>query len=345
MAETNSSRYPPAVTRLVQLKRREIRRVAVVEESRARLLGECASVWVLAREAVAAGTPLTALVRKHASAETLDYDEIYRGESEWRLLAPIDHPEELARCLVSGTGLTHLGSAKDRGAMHGASDAELTDSMKMFRWGVENGRPAAGKIGVAPEWFYKGNGSILRAHGEALLVPPYAEDGGEEGEIAGVYLIDSNGQPRRIGMAIGNEFSDHKFEKKNYLNLAGSKIRTCSLGPELMIDPDFQSVPGKVSIERAGKTIWAKEIRSGEAEMCHSLQNIEHHHFKFQTHCRAGDVHVHYFGACALSFGDGVQLADGDIMEIQFEGFGRALRNPVQVVETVDTLVSVQSLA
>jgi hypothetical protein len=75
--------------------------------------------------------------------------------------------------------------------MHDASSAELTDSMKMFRWGVEGGRPAPGKIGVAPEWFYKGNGSILRAHGEPLLVPSYAEDGGEEGEIAGVYWIDA----------------------------------------------------------------------------------------------------------------------------------------------------------
>ncbi len=57
-----------------------------------------------------------------------------------------------------------------------------------------------------------------------------------------------NGNPRRIGMAIGNEFSDHKFEKKNYLNLAGSKFRNCSLGPELVIDPQFNSVSGNVKI-------------------------------------------------------------------------------------------------
>jgi len=333
------------MTRLVQLWCRDVRRVALVEEPRVRLLGECASICALAREAIAAGTTLTALIRDHARGEALDYDAIYRGESEWQLLPPIDHPEESARCLVSGTGLTHLGSAKNRSAMHGASDAELTDSMKMFRWGVEGGRPAAGKIGVAPEWFYKGDGSILRAHGERLSVPSYAEDGGEEGEIAGIYLIDSYGWPCRVGMATGNEFSDHKFEKKNYLNLAGSKIRTCSLGPELVIDPEFKSVPGKVSIERAGKMLWTKEIRSGEAEMCHSLQNIEHHHFKFETHRRPGDVHVHYFGACALSFGDGVKLVEGDVMEIQFEGFGRPLRNPVSIAQNTDNLVSVSSLA
>jgi hypothetical protein len=62
----------------------------------------------------------------------------------------------------------------------------------------------------------------------------------------GVYFIDADGRRAASAWRVGNEFSDHKFEKKNYLNLAGSKIRTCALGPELVIDPEFQSVPGKV---------------------------------------------------------------------------------------------------
>ena len=158
----------------------------------------------------------------------------------WRLLAAIDHPEEPARCVVSGTGLTHLGSAADRNAMHGRSEEELTDSMKMFRWGVEGGRPAAGAIGVAPEWFYKGNGTAVRAHGEALPIPGYAEDGGEEAEMAAVYVVGRDGQPYRVGMAPGNEFADHQFEKRNYLNLAGSKLRACSLGPELTVGSEVR---------------------------------------------------------------------------------------------------------
>ena len=73
-------------------------------------------------------------------------------------------------------------------------------------------------------------------------------------------------------------------------------------------------------------------------------QNIEHHHFKFEAHRRPGDVHVHYFGAHGLSFGDGVELRDGDVMDIHFEGFGRALRNPVSVSRAADALVTVQPL-
>jgi hypothetical protein len=275
----------------------------------------------------------------------LDYDSINDDSSEWGLLSPIDNPAEPSRCLVSGTGLTHLGSAKNRQAMHSANEAELNDSIKIFRWGVERGKPGPGKIGVAPEWFYKGTGTILRAHGEPIEVPTFAEDGGEEAEIAGIYFIDTNGNPRRIGMAIGNEFSDHKFEKKNYLNLAGSKLRNCSLGPEIVIDPEFKSVPGKVKIERAGKIMWSQEILTGEDEMCHSLANIEHHHFKFEPHRRPGDLHVHYFGACSLSFGAGVQLADGDKMIVEFDGFGRALCNPLRVARGEATLVAVKSLA
>jgi hypothetical protein len=334
-----------SMTRLVQIQNGPERRVALVEEPGLRVLADAATVYDLAEAALAAGKTLTGLVGERSTGESLDYEAVYRGESNWRLLPPIDHPGEPTRCLVSGTGLTHLGSARNRQAMHTNAEEELTDSMRMFRWGLEGGRPEPGRIGIAPEWFYKGAGTILRAHGEPLRVPSYAEDGGEEAEVAGVYLIDAECRPRRVGMAAGNEFSDHRFERKNYLNLAGSKLRTCALGPELVVDPAFDSVPGRVALERAGRALWTKDIRTGEAEMCHSLQNIEHHHFKFEVHRRPGDLHVHFFGAYGLSFGDGVELADGDVMEIRFEGFGRPLRNPVSISRMADSLVTVQPLS
>src|SRR5688572_6485891 len=294
--------------------------------------------------AIAAGVPLPAIVDRHISSQTLEYDAVYTGASPWRLLAPVDHPES-ARCLVSGTGLTHLGSAENRAKMHEKTDAQLTDSMRMFRLGLQGGHPEPNRCGAAPEWFYKGSGTVLRAHGEPLVVPGYAEDGGEEAEIAGVYIVDSDGRPRRVGMAAGNEFSDHKFEKHNYLNLAGSKLRNCALGPEIVLDPDFDQVPGRVSIERAGHILWERGIATGEREMCHSVANIEHHHFKFEAHRRPGDVHVHYFGAHSLSFADDVLLAEGDVMAIQFGGFGRALRNPVKVETPMRDPIVVPALA
>jgi hypothetical protein len=315
-----------------------MRRVAIVEEPTLLCLVSVASIYDLAQRCLRMPVTLTECADALALGEKLSYDEVYSGESAWKLMAPIDVPGRPARVLVSGTGLTHLGSARERQAMHlaaGKAGGEtkpveaVTDSMRMFEWGVENGRPADGAIGVAPEWFYKGDGSVLRGPFEGLEIPGHAEDGGEEAEIAGVYMIDDAGNPQRIGMAQGNEFSDHKFERRNYLNLAGSKLRACSIGPELVVGAEFADVRGEVRIERAGEPVWHKQIASGEENMCHSLANLEHHHFKFAGHRQPGSVHVHFYGADALSCGDGVVLQDGDVAEIRFEGFGRALRNPI----------------
>jgi hypothetical protein len=79
--------------------------------------------------------------------------------------------------------------------------------------------------------------------------------------------------------------------------------------------------------------------------MCHSVSNIEHHHFKFEGHRRPGDVHVHFYGAPSLSFSDQVQLRDGDVMTIEFAGFGRALRNTVKIADPVREPVGVRALA
>jgi hypothetical protein len=337
---------------LVQIGNGGSRRVALVEEPKLRCLTGIASVYELAQRCLKADRRLSEEVRVLAHGEVLNYDAIYDGASEWRLLAPIDVPGEPSRMLVAGTGLTHYGSARDRQAMHAAAAEKkqaaetMTDSMRMFQWGVDGGRPKDGEIGIAPEWFYKGNGSILRGPFEPLTVPAFGEDGGEEAEIAGVYIVGEDGAPHRIGMTAGNEFSDHQFEKRNYLNLAGSKLRTCSVGPELVISARFQSVSGEARIRRGAETLWSKAIATGEENMCHSLANLEHHHFKFEGHRQPGDVHVHFFGAHSLSFGDGVALQDGDWMEVRYEGFGRALRNPLRIEpKNANRPVTVHSLA
>lgn len=328
--------------RLVQLARGSERRAGIVEGARI-CLTDGGSVYALAWESASGNMPLCEVARAHGTSEYVDYAEAYEGRTEWCWLPCADHPVEPARCLVSGTGLTHSSSAKNRQAMHTAAE-ELTDSMRMYLWGVDGGRPEAGNAGVAPEWFYKGTGSILRGHRQPLTVPAHAEDGGEEAEVAGVYLIDPNGRPRRIGMAQGNEFSDHVHERRNYLYLAESKLRECAIGPELWIDPDFSEVGGEARIERCGTVVWRKEIRSGEAAMSHSLANLEHHHFKHKQHRRPGDLHVHFYGADAFSFGDGVRLSDGDVMVVSFGGFGPPLRNPVLTETAPARVVSVEQL-
>ncbi|HVT30796.1 MAG TPA: AraD1 family protein [Lacipirellulaceae bacterium] len=327
------------------------RRVAVVEEPRLRLLRDCTSVYELAQLAIHERQKLHDCIDRITSDDNMDYDAVYAGQSEWQLAPPIDHPES-SRCFVTGTGLTHKGSAENRQSMHASEAGHLTpdaqhpttDSMKIFQIGLEGGRPAAGQIGAAPEWFYKGVGTILRAHNQPLDVPSHAMDGGDEAEIAGVYLIGFDGTPYRIGLAQGNEFSDHVLEAQNYLYLATSKLRACALGPELVIDANFDNVPGHVTIERGGEIIWQAAQSSGEQSMCHTLANLEHHHFKHAEHRRPGDVHIHFFGADMFSFKDRLRLEDGDVMSISFEGFGRPLRNPIRIDHSQEELVTVKSM-
>jgi hypothetical protein len=294
---------------------------------------------------MAKGRPLEQAISAQLGFEVMDYDSVHRGDSDWRCLPAFDHPEEPARCLVSGTGLTHKASAENRQAMHATQTPVVpTDSMRMYQWGLEGGRPIAGAIGAPPEWFYKGCGTILRAHGQSLEVPPFAQDGGEEAEVAGAYIIGPSGVPRRVGLVLANEFSDHKMEQKNYLYLAPSKLRTCAIGPELVVNGDFSDARGTVRILRAGQVRWSRPFATGEKNMSHTIANLEHHHFKYPAHRRPGDVHVHFFGADVFSFGDAVELAEGDVMEIKLKGFGRSLRNPVKIDRSQQTLVRAEPL-
>ncbi|MGH6915095.1 MAG: GguC protein, partial [Geminicoccales bacterium] len=244
--------------RLVQLIDSEAGRLlCLVDEPFLRVLREYSTVYDLALAALAAGDRLGAFARAHVGSVSIRYDAVGDGAGGGlRFLPAIDHPSEPARCHISGTGLTHRRSVDTRQAMHGA-DVAVTDSQRMYDLGVAGGRPEPDAVGVAPEWFYKGNGLILRGHEEPLVMPAHAEDGGEEPELAGVYVIDRGGVPRRIGMAAGNEFSDHELERRNYLYLAPSKLRMCALGPELVLDPDFADVRGEVAIERDGGVLWS----------------------------------------------------------------------------------------
>ncbi|TIU76508.1 MAG: GguC protein, partial [Mesorhizobium sp.] len=153
-------------------------RVVARSGGKTRIINGARSVYSLAMEAARTGTGLEALIERKGYGETVDLDAVYK---KGRLVSPINHPDP-AHLHLTGTGLTHLGSAATRDSMHKKlSDGEeqLTDSMKMFRMGLEGGKPAKGEIGVQPEWFYKGNGTMAVAPGAALMSPAFAQDAGE----------------------------------------------------------------------------------------------------------------------------------------------------------------------
>ena len=321
--------------RLVQFLTSEgERRVAVAEEDglRLRIVGRVQSVYDLALEAIDVGSGLSALVESRLTEEFIDYGIV---RDEGRVLPPVDHPDP-ARWLITGTGLTHLGSASARDAMHAAaeSDEPKSDSMRIFEWGVAGGKPPPGEVGVQPEWFYKGDGRCVIAPEQALPLPEFVLDGGEESEIVGIYVIDDHGVPWRLGFAIGNEFSDHVMEQENYLYLAHSKLRACAYGPELLLGELPRDVHGHVRLWRGNAVVWEAPFASGEENMSHTLSNLEHHHFKYPNFRRPGDLHCHFFGAATLSFSADIATRPGDVFEVSAEGFGAPLRNPMEKMET-----------
>ncbi len=307
------------------------RRVGALEQDTIRFIDGYSSTYELAQAAIAAGRGLVGLAEAALGTDSCSFEDVARGG---RLLTPLDHPDP-AHCHVTGTGLTHLGSADARDAMHkkiGGQVDTLSDSMKMFRLGLEGGKPAAGATGVQPEWFYKGDGDTVRASGQALAMPDFALDGGEEPEIAGLYVIGADRQPYRVGFAIGNEFSDHVTERQNYLYLAHSKLRVCGLGPALLVGALPDHVEGSSRIYDAdGRLRWEKPFLSGERNMSHTIANLEHHHFKYPLFNRGGDVHIHFFGTATLSFADGIAVGPGETFEIAVPAFGPALRNTLTV--------------
>jgi hypothetical protein len=317
-------------------------RVVARDGGKARVVNGARSIYSLAMESARTGTPLVALIERRGFGETVDLEAAYR---KGRLLSPITHPDP-AHLHLTGTGLTHLGSASTRDSMHKKLNAEgeeqLTDSMKMFRMGLESGKPAKGEVGVQPEWFYKGNGTMAVAPGAALLSPEFAKDGGEEPEIAGIYVIGDDGTPFRVGFALSNEFSDHVTERVNYLYLAHSKLRNASFGPEILIGELPQDIRGASRIVRDGKPLWEKPFLSGETNMSHTIANLEHHHFKYPAFRQPGDVHVHMFGTATLSFADGIKTEAGDVFEIEAADFGLTLRNTLEMEKPVR--VEVKSL-
>ena len=341
--------------RFIQFENASGRRVGLVRDTGVIDLTSANPAWVsvyeIAWQALEQGITLPsaiqAVLTRCADESPVEYGALLDG-SAGRLLPPVDHPDQ-RRVLIAGTGLTHTGSMQSRDQMHADESAPTgepqTDSARMFQMGLNGGTPESGARGVAPEWFYKGDGWNLRGSGDALEIPAFAEDGGEEPEIAGIYLVDAQGQPHRLGFCLGNEWSDHQTEKVNYLYLAPSKLRTCSIGPELVVGFDFAHVDLECSVTRGDDTLYhSGPLLSGEQNMCHSLANCEDHHFKYPQHRRPGDLHVHYFGTSQLSFSQrDWSFEDGDVITIRSPQFGAPLINSVRRIPKNRTPVRVQN--
>ena len=198
----------------------------------------------------------------------------------------------------------------------------MTDSMRMFQLGLEGGKTrAAGQIGVQPEWFYKGDGSCIvatgAAAGVAALRPRRRRGGGDRRPVR-----DRRRRRRRCAWASPWATSS---PTTSWSARTTSTWRTPSCAParsgrscwSATLPP---SIAARVRVLRDGNELWAAEFLTGEANMSHTLANLEHHHFKYAIFRRPGDVHCHFFGAAVLSFSAGVKAQRGRCVRDQRAG-------------------------
>ena len=101
------------------------------------------------------------------------------------------------------------------------------------------------------------------------------------------------------------------------------------MGPTLLGDGDFQDIELRCEIKSQGRTTYdSGRLQSGEKWMCHSLRNLEDHHFKYAQHRRPGDIHLHFFGTSQLSYKTrDWRFQAGDEIRIESPSFSGALVN------------------
>eukprot|EP01047_Picozoa_sp_COSAG01_P098563 COSAG01_NODE_28723_length_654_cov_1.198198_1_plen_136_part_01 len=129
------------VLRLVQLEQGGVRSVAVVgDDGSARQVGGgYTTTYQLLMDGFRSGRAFPDFISPLLATASPQID--YRAAlAAGEVLPPLDHPDP-AHCYVTGTGLTHLGSAAGRDKMHSAAaGGQLTDSMKMFNMGLQDGK-------------------------------------------------------------------------------------------------------------------------------------------------------------------------------------------------------------
>ena len=164
-------------------------------------------------------------------------------------------------------------------------------------------------------WQYLGSGNSLRAHGD-----PIPEAGC--GDLAAVYVIDRQGAPRRVGMALG------QTSLRN-----GS--RHSVLGPELTLDADLARIDSTVTVLRAGNQVWSQSFSGGEVPLGWALAAVEPDYFEAAGSRRFGDAHVHFFGERIFGARAGIPALEQDELVIDFPGLGRPLHNPLRSEESL----------
>ncbi|HEY0705882.1 MAG TPA: hypothetical protein VGG33_03750, partial [Polyangia bacterium] len=255
-------------------------------------LQDVESVYELALETMESNRSLAEVVATYVGTEAVDLGELERGA---RLLPPIEHPVPTRCWITAGSG------------------PEVR-----FDEGPE----------VPSRWSFRGNGSTLVGAGQPLAMPAFARGALPSPAVAGVYVIAEDGTPCQVGWALAHAIVDPGF-------LVGpgtghACLRPTSLGPELLLGELPGEIGGAARVLRGEAVIAEHPLPLGDEAMSRPIAELAREHFRYATHRRPGDVHVHVFGTGQPTPPQPAAQPD-DLFELAVPALGHPLRNRLTV--------------
>ena len=213
--------------------------------------------------------------------------------------------------------------------MHDAAAAgQLTDSMRCTSPASKAADPAAGRVGVQPEWFYKGTGADPAGPRRAARATRVRRRRRRGAGGRRRYVIDDAGRPCALASPPATSSPTTSWKRKNYLYLADSKLRECRdragarrrravSQPDRRGDhPPRRRRPWTARDPSPARNTWPTRWPTSSTTTSSTRP----------TACRARRTSTSSAPPRSAS-APRVQFTDGDVMEVAWEGLGRPLRN------------------
>lgn len=108
-------------------------------------------------------------------------------------------------------------------------------------------------------WFYKGNGSLLKTHGEALNIPYHALSIACEPGIVCIYMVDPFGKLRFVGFTLGNDVHDPLLGNLDSPDALQASLRDCAIAPAMILGEMHCRLSIDARIERQDAQISCRE--------------------------------------------------------------------------------------
>jgi hypothetical protein len=233
-----------------------------------------------------------------------------------RLLASFRSAYSFAKTAIeTGHKLRDLLSTDLSGVTLDYSELLNLKSKWRFQASFNHPEPARCLVSAAGHSEFLCLGSSLKGHGDPIWVTAQ-ETEVSLGDLAAIYIVGPDGAPRRVGVSPALAI--------------GGLARNIFLGPELVLDPVIASVEGSAKLLRAGAKVWEHRYSSRGGPLLYALASLEPDHFAYADHHRPGDAHVHFIARRLFPGSPTTPIRPGDQVEVQWDGLGMALANPVQ---------------